>query len=329
MTIIPEILMAVGSLFLGQARNKLGEIVLTRMFGKQISKSYNANPKYSNVAEQALIRMSMNTCVHAYQALKEICDHSFEGHGNGMPCMRRFLKYNQNQLKAGYGRYIFKDGTGLAPYQFLISQGSLDNPLRPVEVGEIWVGDTPHGAFVWELNQWGITSHEAVLDLTLGQFLEFTHLKRGDQITFVCISPGGNNIYKEDTREELVQEYYSAKYFEVRISMTANETVKVFSGNDTDFYFNSQCFSSTYALNQFTFTCEEYKGRYVLKGGDTPWFDDSEWWSGAVIMSRREGKKWLRSTETLLLFNHAIAGNFSLQKVLPTYEPTTALFLNK
>ena len=91
--------MAKGNLLQGMGRGKIGDIVLSRTNGQQISRVRNRNPKKSKTNAQLYQRAIMATVMQAYSAGKAIFDHSFQGKSVGQANMSEFLKLNAKALR--------------------------------------------------------------------------------------------------------------------------------------------------------------------------------------------------------------------------------------
>ncbi len=92
--------MATGSLMMGTLKGKLGETVALRRSGKQVLRAYVRDVKNPNSQKQQVQRMVQSTVAQAYSAMKEICDHSFEGVQVGQKSMSYFMSKNMDKLRA-------------------------------------------------------------------------------------------------------------------------------------------------------------------------------------------------------------------------------------
>lgn len=92
--------MATGSLMMGTLKGKLGETVALRRNGKQVLRAYVANVKNPNSQKQQVQRMVQATAAQAYSAMKQICDHSFEGVQVGQKSMSYFMSKNMDLLRS-------------------------------------------------------------------------------------------------------------------------------------------------------------------------------------------------------------------------------------
>lgn len=91
--------MAKGNLFLGMGRGSIGDVTFYRADGQQLSRVRNRRPKNPKTEAQLYQRAIMATVVKAYQAGKEIFDHSFEGFSVGAQCQRQFMSLNAKMLR--------------------------------------------------------------------------------------------------------------------------------------------------------------------------------------------------------------------------------------
>lgn len=135
--------MSKGNLFLGTARGKVGDVVMYRREGKQMSRvrvRTIANPKTSNQARQRALLSTLGT---AYSYMKGICDHSTQGKSKASQNAQEFQKRNQSLartltggLAEGNEEYNFnkKGESVLYCNPYAISRGTLPivelfNPL--------------------------------------------------------------------------------------------------------------------------------------------------------------------------------------------------------
>ena len=103
-----------GSLLLGTARKKLGDVVFYRSGGEQQAR-VRVTPKNPKSSRQAAVRAIMATVAIAYSWLQDICDHSFQGVEYGQKSMRRFLALNQRKFLGLYKSTTLYDRNGIDP----------------------------------------------------------------------------------------------------------------------------------------------------------------------------------------------------------------------
>lgn len=135
--------MAKDNLFLGQARGKIGDIVLYRMDGRQMARTRNRNPRNPRTEKQQFQRAIMATIAQAYSVGKAIFDHSFQGKSVGAWNQRRFSRVNADKLRAAIandiannvalasqiGRVVAPNATYPVAFPYIISEGSYPQNL--------------------------------------------------------------------------------------------------------------------------------------------------------------------------------------------------------
>ena len=259
--------------------------------------------------DQAYQRMCMNTAMKAYSAMKEICNHSFEGVQYGQKSMSLFIQENLYGIKYGFAGvsqvlhfgFTAKGIMGnVAPRPFLISKGTLKDPsgILKWSVGEI---------------QWSI-------------WKKITGMKEGDQLTIVGFVSNVNlNEYDED-----VQVPFKFTYRRYKFKDVIEDNVVVISG---DVYqdFNSDVLQdveeegdTNLALISTNISDSEYKLNVHYSDATVNAF--------AFIVSRNVNGVWKRSTANLR-WDVETAGIGSLfqyaeQEVIKTYGATPRKFLN-
>lgn len=129
-----------GSLILGTARKKLGDVVFYRNNGEQQAR-VRVTPKNPKSSRQAAVRAITATVAIAYGWLKLICDHSFEGVEYGQMSQRKFFKLNAAKLLSLYRSSDLYKNSGVAastiysfnpkgvdalmPNAYIVSKGSI------------------------------------------------------------------------------------------------------------------------------------------------------------------------------------------------------------
>ena len=114
--------MAKGNLFLGTAAKSVGDVVMYRREGAQVSRvrvRKIANPKTD---AQCLQRAFMSACVKFYQPLANVLDRSWQGKSRAKS-YAAFLKANAPKVRAA-GYYLPK-GSGFVALPLQISNGTI------------------------------------------------------------------------------------------------------------------------------------------------------------------------------------------------------------
>lgn len=124
-------------MFLGQARGRVGSVVFSRRMGKQITRTYNAEPANPKTRAQALQRAQFSTVIAASVGFKEVINNSFDGVKNGQESVNKFVSLNLSDLRA---RALDGDSAALEwlvpkgqsfvqPQSWIISKGQLGQIL--------------------------------------------------------------------------------------------------------------------------------------------------------------------------------------------------------
>ena len=181
-------------MFLGQARGRVGSVVFSRRMGKQITRTYNAEPANPKTRAQALQRAQFSTVIAASVGLKEVINNSFDGVKNGQESVNKFVSLNLSDLRAraldgdspALEWLVPKGQSFVQPQSWIISKGQLGQILPNISnifgnTTNIKEGDQNYNAFT-------------VADLKQRFFYE-----PGCQLTFVTVEltedVDGNTVY--------------------------------------------------------------------------------------------------------------------------------------
>jgi hypothetical protein len=127
--------MATGNFFLGNARRKLGDVVMYRRNGKQVSR-IRVTPKNPRSQKQNYQRMVFATLTKMASSLSSIVNHSFEGVKVGGASLNHFVRINTSMARAkAYAAggiadnfpagFLIKSAQGVACLPARISSGHL------------------------------------------------------------------------------------------------------------------------------------------------------------------------------------------------------------
>lgn len=185
--------MAKDNIFLGFGRGKIGDIVMYRANGTQVTRARNRSPKNPQTPLQLLQRVILKTSAGAYSMLQEITNHSFQGLAEGTPSQSRFTELNvkyfrtllKDEIESGDAAEILgslktnfaSKATSLPEMNpYVVSEGSMGSQMVQF-VGGLF-------ALMFVVPQAGATA----ATLTYQQVVDGLGLTRGDQITFLCLS---------------------------------------------------------------------------------------------------------------------------------------------
>ena len=260
--------------------------------------------------DQAYQRMCMNTAMKAYSAMKEICNHSFEGTPYGQKSMSLFIQENLYGIKYGFAGisqalnfgFSAKGIMGnVAPRPFLVSKGSLPSPAGIIH-------------FVGRSINWS-------------DWKNLTGMKEGDQLTIVGFISGVDlNEYDEDA-----QVPFKFVYRRFKFKDTIDDEAIVISAN-------SKAEVEAEVLQSIEDPGDENLAIIRDSQSGPTNFDVNVTYKGAVlnayafITSRYVNGIWKRSSANLK-WDVETAGIGSLfqyaeQEVIKTYGATPRKFLN-
>ena len=289
--------MAQSKSFFGLRRGSTKTLTFSVYNGKQVTKDRVTDVKNTRSSLQMLQRAIMTTALHAYSAMKEICDHSFEDLTYGQKSMNYFVSENARMIRSSAPNVnlsLFKGNSVSNAY--VISKGSLPSIFvrRAHEVGYIIPMDL--GA-----------------NFTFGKLMAALGATMiGDMVTIVNLvdNPGGNaSLYW--IRLKLTEE-------NSKISIKTSETPRILAylTEGKDFETSIDNFSNE-DFNLSYVSVSDDVGLYMFSGEE-----NSQ--SLGVILSRKTNTGWLRSSSKMVnLYNE-----FNYTKAFATYPKSSQKILN-
>lgn len=318
--------MSKGNPFLGFARGAVGDVVLTRSAGEQVTRARNRSPRNPQTPLQLVQRVILKTVSSAYSALQEIADHSFEGLGTGTPNQSRFQKLNISLLRG----YASIEIASADPVQILNSQATnymskYDSyPVVNAYImseGTLPVLNLRHNGNTLAILIPGTSlstspTYQAVAD-ALG-------LQQGDQLTFLW-------CYGSDADEDFAGYIQEVEISRVILDPEDGDMTSVF-WNDVSNTINKPNPRNNGRI-YFTFESEGEMGfRPTATGLGQPG-DERLIIAAVAIVSRPFAGKWRRSTQALVprtgLTN--LNGSHYLGTAVQSFhtEPGSSLYLNQ
>lgn len=294
--------MAKGNMFLGMARGSVGDVTFYRKSGQQAARVRNRNPRNPKTSGQIIQRMILATASKAYSRLKSITDHSFEGITYGSPSQSYFLKRAMDDIRTFVSANLptafetnLLNFRGLAEPTYaalsgvglLVSEGSLAS--IPVV---LTTGANP------EFDHFGGAVSSAA---TIADVMDALGAQNGDQITALALASNGL--------------MYASRYV-INANATSTDLAEEWDGTADSIAFD-QVKSSVGAVG-----LNNDDGKLILGiGGDLSII------AGTVILSRKNGNDWLRSTQRLVPIGDNIATLLvenGPDVVVPMWEAGTA-----
>lgn len=129
-----------GNLLLGTARGKLGDVVFYRQRSKQMARVRVTKVSNPRTLPQVVQRVVFNTCIQAYSAMQDICNHSFQGMERSVENQAEFMKINvrllNNQIALAKEpkkclAFLRKEDKGLVLNGYQIAKGNLPTIISP------------------------------------------------------------------------------------------------------------------------------------------------------------------------------------------------------
>lgn len=219
--------MAKGNLFQGMARGAVGDVVFSRLNGQQVSRVRNRRPANPQTNSQLYQRAIMASVMQAYSYGKKIFDHSFEGKKTGSECQNAFLSLNSVKLRAAVaadldnsrtladqvGHVISPKQKTVAPFGFIVSDGSYDNDLT---------------------NELGVMPAPAE-GQTIAQYCAANGIVPGDYYTLVAFATTDEELFKVVGSTGEYGTLYGSKFGFVRLKVKDSVTTdtEVLTANST------------------------------------------------------------------------------------------------
>lgn len=319
--------MAKGNLILGTASGKLGDTVMYRKDGQQLSRVRVRKIGNPRTESQAVNRALLNTLSTAYAYMKGIVDHSFQGLSKPVENQRKFAKLNQGIARetgsvavpgtdTGYN-FNFKGESLLRPNRYAISRGTMPS----VEVFNIAAAGGLIAGF--QLNQ----ALSALLDTTTtyADFCAAIGVPVGTQLTFCIVS---DDTFAGTPSESNMPKSYGNFHF-ARIILSddnGNGDVPMFASQAGDIVINSNYANSKNSgalkfkrLGETSLRIEVENQSYPLAMG--------------VIVSNYSSRMWLRSNTDMVVAEGYEDSN-TMSEVYMSYmqsesTPTSTLYLNQ
>lgn len=262
--------MSKGNMLLGMARGKVGDLVFTRRNGEQITRPRVRVVNNPKTEGQQIQRMIFASCIWAYQKLKSVCDHSFEGVKYGADSQAKFMSENLKELRAYYP-------TSANPTAYAeLNPAEMKAFALPTKEGEIGTGLIVALGTIPEVKPiltdgvvsgWGNTYAQQGNEVPVKVVLEALGAQKGDQISLIVIEDNG----------VLVKTRY------------------VIKADASEAELNSAWDSSG---ESSVFDADKTSVNWVLEAGETKLYVDDGGMinSMCIVISRKgDGDKWLRS----------------------------------
>lgn len=236
-------------------------------------------PKNPKTLAQQVQRVIAKAVQANYKVMKNIADHSFEGKTMGFQCMNRFKELNMKHIRSR-AIYLQEQGISLDEYYNFIALGS--EAYRPTSVyvsegtlNQVYAGI--NASFLAEVAV-NANTYQGVID-ALGA-------RRGDQMTFVTVEKDSHGKYNFHYARVILDPRNANGAAALSVPFIVEGAI----GNP-----NSRN-NGTFGALAFESNTIQFK----LSSGNVV--------AAGIIMSRRSGSDWFRSTCKLAL-SEAALGN--------------------
>ena len=293
--------MAKGNMFLGMSRGSVGDVTFYRNRGNQVARARNRAPMNPKTEAQTIQRMILATASKAYSRMKGIVDHSFQGVQYGGVSQSYFLKRAMDDIRTWVSQTI--NITGEYP-------ANLRNPL--LYRGLAFPTDAHQSGVGLLISEGTIPSVPAVLSadegsdpvvshfgasisgqtFTIQQVMTALGAVRGDQITCVGLYNGqffaSRYVINADATESDLAAPWTGAF-----DLTAFDQVKSLAG----------------PIGIYPGVGGVIVRQVTLPAGTEIGLD-----AAAIIISRKVGDVWQRSTQRLVWLLDA--GDYTLTDIV-------------
>lgn len=254
-------------------KGKLGNIVGYKgRDGKRLARIRQSEVKNPKTDGQVIQRMIIATSAKAYSLMKSIVDHSFEGVQYGGASQSFFLKKAAEDIRA----YVAKNYPDFVETDQLALVGlATPNSFGYAGVG-LMISKGNLSTIPCEVSQDGqsLLFGKVMTGSTVQDVLTSVNARPGDQITFCGIDPRGN--------------WFESRYI-VKADATAAQLAKAWDATGAADYFDAQTLVTQQLL---------VENNHLGNAANVS--------TGAVILSRKDGSVWKRSTQRLYTVDVAI-----------------------
>lgn len=297
LTIKNSTTMAKGNMFLGMSRGSVGDVTFYRNRGNQVARARNRAPMNPKTEAQTIQRMILATASKAYSRMKGIVDHSFQGVQYGGVSQSYFLKRAMEDIRNWVSQTITITGEYPAALRNPLAYRGLSYPTNAHESGVgllISEGSipsvqpnivTPEGGDPI-VTGWGGVLHSET-PVTVGEVLSMFNAQAGDQITIVGL------------RETSAGQFtLLASRYVIKSDASAADLAEPWDGSfDLDSMDQTKTLDG--GIQLVPYTTAPYNGLNVsLK--KVPSGEKLGLTASSVIISRKVGESWQRSTQRLV-----------------------------
>lgn len=312
------------NLLLGTGRGKLGDVVFYRTGGEQRFRTRvkPANPR-SNA--QIMQRVVVSTAVKFYSQVAMICDHAFQNFEGPLKNHQRYMKLNIDYLRkvalqnidswspikfksTNLGNWTWKNSMNIGINRYQVSEGDLQSI-------QTTLSQTSGNNKI----QLGNVINKKSDEVTYTDVANALGIQIGDQITLLLFTTFENSGYIETT-----------KYGRWICSSDSGNPDDIVNAN-LNFENDGDLGVGLRPISDASTRLTLYRKTNTSEQGDDTIVESRTAW--AVIVSRRDGKKWKRST-SYVEFVDGVGGPGDKEKLvfaMGSYliDDSSSLYLNQ
>lgn len=290
--------MATGNWLLGGVKGKVGDLVLSKNNGTQITRARNRYPKNPKTTKQAMQRMSFAALSTFYNAFEnEVLNHSWQGVKYGGDSHNHFYKLALSpDVKTPA---VTKGSMSYVPSNYPMSRGT----LRSLKYSHAMGDYREYGGNAIKIIT-GLTAKTTIsaTDTTLENFIDiisnYNPYYAGKQLTFIIVTLKDGNFINSVSRIVLDKNAYTSEDLKKVFTTLLNGWALQTSGDDL-------------IINPLKISGEMTDGNlYNIV-------------AYSIIVSNWDGKKWCRSNENMVICEETMPSNYfdgeTFSEALKTY----------
>lgn len=319
--------MATGNLFLGTARRKLGDVVLSRRNGKQVAR-IRVTPRNPRTSGQLISRLALSSAAKTACALSKVVTHSFQGVTYGQKSVNHFVRAATKQIRASMLEAIQK-GSAAYPYGCApvipFAAAGVGAPV-PVVISS---GDLKGLDCGWNVSEAAYYVSQSVdagwnrLNFTEANFGSVFGVSLECQLTFV------QGLVQQLDYIDPEQLMYAARYEVIRVNFkqpTSTVLPLFIDVSESESTLNPNIIDMERSdPRAASIVFYQNGGRLYIKNNIVGTQDDPA--VSAVIVSKYEAGKWRRSFSKLELYPTQASSAVAIQQDLAYNDVQTCLDL--
>lgn len=247
------------------------------------------NPKTLAQNVQRVITLTVGAC---YKAMKVIADHSFEGCSMGFQCSNKFRSINARRMRER-AIYLQEQGIGLDQYYQFMAKGQTKFVPAAVFISEGTLNQ------VYAAIDANFKGNVTIGENTYAGVINALGAQRGDQMTFVTVEKDTHGEYIFHYARVILDPRNENGAAPLSTAFVADGAIQNPSSRNSGVIYNLAFADGTL---KFSLTQSDA----VVACG--------------IIMSRKAGNKWLRSTCKLALNEEAIGSDLRSLLTAANYE---------